>query len=666
MKTRPISKTEILLIGLILVTGFFLRFYHFFHIPYTHDEFSALFRTEFPSLKDLLQFGVKPDGHPVGIQVFLYFWSRWFGEREFIIKLPFLLAGVASIWLSYRLTNRIFGKGSGLPVAALIATLEYFVMYSQLARPYAAGLLFSLLMVNSWVKLILSTNRKRFSHLAGFIVFGALCMYTHYFSFLLVILVSFSGLFFLKGKVLKEYLFAGLILLILFLPHFTLTLFDLDSGGLAGWLGKPDIHFITDYFGYAFQYSVFNYFFVGSVLISGIYYSLKREKLKTKSGSVNKDFNPESGSPLKNKLALHFLLWFLFSLIIGFFYSKWRQPVLQFSSLLFVFPFLLMAIFSCLKIHRPVLQIIIILLILIANVYTLISKRKYYDLFYHSAYEELIGKNIQVATKYPKNNFVFISDIPAKIRLFYLKKYRIKAPLNYVNTDRFRNNKDFELWLDTLNVKTIYYGTIHTDSPEIYSIIENHFPTLIESTNYFLGNYYAFSQKGERKINAVRFKSLNDFELPVSSWSTDTSRIFQDPNSHVFNPVFQLDSLTKFGPTFSLKTDTFHLVQGNQIDVKIDVLSTEKMNNALLVVSLESDQKVLWWNASPGFAEYQTAGKWTSVFFSERFPKNLLKRNKLILKVYIWNKEHEKFYIDRFMVRILNGNPVLYGLYERI
>lgn len=57
---------------LILLTGSILRLYRLFQIPFTHDEFSALFRTHFPTFLELIEKGVKVDGHPAGVQVFLY------------------------------------------------------------------------------------------------------------------------------------------------------------------------------------------------------------------------------------------------------------------------------------------------------------------------------------------------------------------------------------------------------------------------------------------------------------------------------------------------------------------------------------------------------------------------------------------------------------------
>src|ERR1700740_1949309 len=91
------------LLVFVLLTAGVLRFYKAFDIPFTHDELSALCRLRFDSFHELMEKGIKIDGHPAGVQVFLYYWTKWVGTTEFAIKLPFLLMGMGSIYFAYRL-----------------------------------------------------------------------------------------------------------------------------------------------------------------------------------------------------------------------------------------------------------------------------------------------------------------------------------------------------------------------------------------------------------------------------------------------------------------------------------------------------------------------------------------------------------------------------------
>ena len=97
-----------LILFLIVLTGALLRFYNYAEIPFTHDEFSALFRLDFNSFSELIQKGVKIDGHPAGIHVFLYYWTKAFGSTEWVVKLPFTIFGIISIWLVYLIATKWF------------------------------------------------------------------------------------------------------------------------------------------------------------------------------------------------------------------------------------------------------------------------------------------------------------------------------------------------------------------------------------------------------------------------------------------------------------------------------------------------------------------------------------------------------------------------------
>ena len=101
-KTLIRNNKDTLLLIFILLLGTILRVYRLQDIPFTHDEFSALFRTRFDNFAELIAQGVRDDGHPAGIQVFLYYWIRLFGEGEVAVKIPFILSGILSIYFIYR------------------------------------------------------------------------------------------------------------------------------------------------------------------------------------------------------------------------------------------------------------------------------------------------------------------------------------------------------------------------------------------------------------------------------------------------------------------------------------------------------------------------------------------------------------------------------------
>jgi uncharacterized membrane protein len=199
MKRTEENKNEIInrciLLGIMIVAAV-LRFYDYANIPFMHDEFSALFRTQFDSFLELIQKGVKEtDTHPPGIQVFLYYWVKLFGTSEWVVKLPFTLCGLLSVALIYLIAKKWYNETVGLISAAFLASIQYTIMYSQIERPYVSGLFFSLAMVYFWTQLIQNPEKHFYRNSIFYILFSSLCAYNHHFSLLFTAIVGLTGLF---------------------------------------------------------------------------------------------------------------------------------------------------------------------------------------------------------------------------------------------------------------------------------------------------------------------------------------------------------------------------------------------------------------------------------------------------------------------------------------
>ncbi|MDD4107577.1 MAG: glycosyltransferase family 39 protein [Prolixibacteraceae bacterium] len=155
---------------LILLVAAALRFVDYFELPFTHDEFSALERLNFESFSELIEKGVKVDGHPAGIQIFLFYWTSLFGKNEWIVKLPFTIMGIESVCLIYLIGQKWFNETVGLISASYLASTQFVVLYSQIARPYISGLFFSMLMVYYWTKIIQNPNQNLFRNIIIYII----------------------------------------------------------------------------------------------------------------------------------------------------------------------------------------------------------------------------------------------------------------------------------------------------------------------------------------------------------------------------------------------------------------------------------------------------------------------------------------------------------------
>ena len=138
-------KKHTIILLCIIGLGVFLRLFGIWDFSFTHDELSVIGRLHFDTFSELIEKGVKVDGHPAGIQVFLWFWVKIFGISEISLRLPFSLMGILCIPLMYVLTKKWFNATAALFTSGFIAVSQYTIFYGLIARPYIAGLFFILL-----------------------------------------------------------------------------------------------------------------------------------------------------------------------------------------------------------------------------------------------------------------------------------------------------------------------------------------------------------------------------------------------------------------------------------------------------------------------------------------------------------------------------------------
>lgn len=335
--------------GLIFLLASILRFWNLHEADFVHDELSALLRTKYHSFADLINLAVRPDGHPALTQIFLYYWAPLVKYHEFWVKLPFVLAGLGSILLIYLALLKVYPKTKTPLVApAIMAASELFVYHHQIARPYALGALFVSWAIYAYLAWFYQEKSKY--QLIQFGVAASLAAYTHYLALLSVLIIGFSALIREREQV-KLWWLTGLAVLLVFSPHLGIFFDQLSLGGVGQWLAKPGPLWLLDFFRYTFNFS-FGYWSTAFLLIGLLIYGIK--------------------SPFKEAWA-----WFLICFGIAFFYSLLRNPVLQYSSLLFLSPVVFIFPFS--KRAKPILVSATSFTILSLLSLSLILNRDYFE-----------------------------------------------------------------------------------------------------------------------------------------------------------------------------------------------------------------------------------------------------------------------------------------------
>lgn len=643
MKHSSIDRPYNVFLLFIIVAGAVLRFWNFSEIPFTFDELSAMSRTQFDSFQDLIRIGVvEKDSHPAGIQVFLYYWSMLFGEREYVIKLPFILAGIASIYLSYRIGEIWFGKTDGILTAAYLSSLQIFVMYSQIARPYASGLFFTLCAVLFWSKYFFKFPKLKY--LVGFVFFSALSSYNHYFSLLFVAILGISGLFLIKKKNLLAYLLSGILIFILYIPHLSIIFAQAEKGSIGGWLGEPGPFFLLEFGYWLFHHSYIALIVFLLVIIKGVIFIKKSDQ-----------------SDLLNMKRWLLVLWLIPAPVFGYIYSYTREPILQYSLLIFIAPYLFMLLFSLVGKWKIKLLSIAVGIILLVNILSLVLTKQHYEVFYRQAVNQLAKNAIELDYKNENDVFIINDYIPYYTNYFF-RKYKKEIPF-YTIRNKDVKISDFKRLLSDIEQNTI----ITSGLDDIYfQLILDQFPYWEGFESGFTYEQYIFSNEKSEEIEIPERKLIAQVTFNTneeSLWQYNENNTILDTATR--NYLYNVKPDEIYGPKLEVLLNLLIEDIYQIIDVEVELLTNDTNINSVIVGEIKKDAELVHWQGSD-FSDFGIIpGKSLKVFLTMDIQKAMSDKNNIdkeLLRFYIWNRGQQQFFIKQIKVFLRNGNPLRYSL----
>jgi hypothetical protein len=390
---------------LVVAVAAGLRFYDLFALPLTNDETSSLMRLNAKSVSELLGTVVWNDGHPMLVQVFLWYWTKWFGTAVWVVKLPFLLCGLGSVILMIHIGIRLGAAWAGLLAAAMLATLQFPLMYSEIARPYAPGLLLSLWAFYVWLRWleVCRTEVAGINLWAKPLILLSIAGYlgasNHYFNGLILALLFISGLVILPRNRWIRYLWPWLLGAALYMHQIGIFMHHLQVGS-PGWLKVPTIKSLFKHFMYCFGYSLWPiHVWLLGVLLGEL---IQKRKIKwlgfdqIQAGLKGSSFVADGSDSIEKhqKRTVNRTIWLLYlaPLLIAYFYSVYRAPVFQDSVLLFSFGFGILGF--ALWVDRRVLSLRLkaglVVLTLLVNLYVLLVDRNHRELFNNQSYDAAV------------------------------------------------------------------------------------------------------------------------------------------------------------------------------------------------------------------------------------------------------------------------------------
>jgi uncharacterized membrane protein len=608
----------------ILLVGGVLRFWNFLHIPFQHDEYSALRRSSFNSLSDVIQKGVITDGHPPLSHLFLYVWIKIGGTSEWWVKLPFLVMGMASLVLFYLLAQRWFNQSVALIGAAFLAVLQESVMHSQMARPYALGLF--LVLLTSW-QLQINDDKKiedrTFvrSMFIGLLI--ALTAYTHHFSAITIFII---GVYFFSKAIFKsntKILWIMLPPIVLYVPNLFILKYQLNMPLI---LAPPASSILADYFSYLFN---FNKILLGLIALpTAIGFLFYRKEYAFKPAFIS-------------------LLVFGCTALFAYYYSIYRAPIFHFRALYFSMPFLLLFLIAPLGNLRPALRNLSILLILSVGTYSLVAERHYFKTFYTGGYEFEALTAQELSAQKPTTSLLSYSQ---DMLNYQIQKHNL-SPQLITNADSSWQMGDYVRFIDQCSSEQFVFGytsQFYHPPMEVLGMLYDKYQNVSLHQDYFNSNLYAFAKSPVTDEGRIVSSELIAYDISDQLLSPTST----------FPKAASFQNADEYGYTISSTIPNSEVEIPDWLIVSAKIAGENTANAKIVLQITEHDSSVCYIaNDLSVFKTDSTFNAYAGVFSPDIFKKG----HNYKLSSYIWNQAGEFRVLDMNLIAI-RGNKIMYCL----
>ena len=161
-----------------MLAGFALRLYRLDWQSLWYDElFSAWYSgmNLAPMLQAIIPDVVNPPLH----YFLLHYWMLLFGSGDASVRMPSVLAGAATVAMTYPIARRLVDANVALVATLLMAISQIAIEYSQEARAYALAQMLSVFCIWFWLE---ARRTRSWGYWWLFTASSVILVYTHYYA----------------------------------------------------------------------------------------------------------------------------------------------------------------------------------------------------------------------------------------------------------------------------------------------------------------------------------------------------------------------------------------------------------------------------------------------------------------------------------------------------
>jgi len=205
--------------------------------------------------------------------------SLWFGNNEFMARLPSAIFGMLAIPLIYMLGKQLYNRNVGLLSAFLLSFWPYHVWYSQEARMYSLFFLLTTASMIVFNKLLLKGTKKLWNAYLAVTMLGC---YTHFY-FIFVIGIQIFYAIYMRAWKLPKWTKQNLLILAGTMFLTSILIIPFIQGAINMILSGPGLSIPWGLEAHNFWFETFSYLSIGlfgmlfalPLFTVGLYFSLK-------------------------------------------------------------------------------------------------------------------------------------------------------------------------------------------------------------------------------------------------------------------------------------------------------------------------------------------------------------------------------------------------------
>ena len=434
-----------------------LRFFDISSESLWNDELASWVMSDHDSLDSVVKIGVKPDVHPPGYYVLLYYVINHLGDSEWALRFPSAVAGIISVLVIYLIGARLYTYKEGLTAAAILTVSWQAIFYSQEARTNSLLLLSTSVAFYFWFELIKRLEKDgklSLGPVLGYLTFSIASCYLHYFGLQLIILQLAYGIliFIAAPRTLGRWLIITTAITVSYLPWVP-SVIEQFSSHKKTWIQEPELFSaILDLFDFAFD----DVFWVLCIVVS-VYILFTYKSALEIANEQGEGFKLRRILTSPNILLI---LWATVPFITSFIQSKVSTPVLTMRNLIILLPPIYLMLARGIWLIKSKRLSIVLLSILVLRMSMLLMKSDgYYNEIKKEQFREVTAYVVQKEGKkitHPMIVFTWgISYFD-----YYLLKMGVNERVSF-NAGRKHDVARLQVFLMEKDIKEFWYMTGH-------------------------------------------------------------------------------------------------------------------------------------------------------------------------------------------------------------